>query len=106
MNAEATHEDVEETGVHTATFLDTKWMRLIALLVFAGCVALFIVANRDVVDEWMSGTGASEASEYQLCLNDRMAAVDQLAEEAGYTAKQKELAIIRAQEFCRNQTGS
>jgi hypothetical protein len=90
---------------HTASFLDSIWMRLIALVIAVGGVALFVAANRDVLAGWLSGRdGASSA--FEQCLDERMAAVDQLAQEAGYSAKQRQLAEIRAQEFCRNQTGA
>ncbi len=90
---------------HTSTFLDSIWMRIIALIIAIGGVALFVVANQDVVSGWMSGRSGAPTA-FQQCLDERMAAVDQLAREAGYNAKQRELAAIRAQEFCRNQTGA
>lgn len=89
---------------HTASFLDTIWMRLIALVIAIGGVALFVVANQDVLAGWLSGRGGAPTA-YQQCLDERMAAVDQLAREAGYNANLRKLAEIRAQEFCRNQTG-
>jgi hypothetical protein len=89
---------------HTATFLDTIWMRFIALLIAIGGIAIFVVANQDMLARVFAG-GSREPSAYQLCLDERMAAVELLAKDAGYTVKQKQLAEIRAKEYCRNQTG-
>lgn len=92
-------------NAHTATFLDTIWMRFIALLIAIGGIALFVVTNQDRLAEVFAGSGG-EPSAYQQCLDERIASVEALAKEAGYTAKQKELAEIRARELCSNQTGS
>lgn len=88
---------------HSAPFLDTIWMRLIAALVAICGVLLFVAANQDFLSRAFAGS-AGESGPYEACLNERMEAVERLAQEAGYTAKQRELAEIRAREFCRNQT--
>lgn len=91
--------------VHSAAYLDSRWMRLVALAIVVAGVALFIIANPDVVSRWFP-TETAAPSPYQACLDERTAAVEGMAREAGYTAKQKELAVIRAEEFCRNQPGT
>jgi hypothetical protein len=88
-----------------SSFLDSMWLRLIAFFIAIGGVLLFIAVNQDFLTERLSGRSGGASSTYQQCVDERMAAVEELAREAGYTAKQKELAEIRAQEFCRNQTG-
>jgi hypothetical protein len=91
----------------TRSFVDSIWMRLIALVVAVGGIALFVYVNQDRLAELLAGrSGGGEPSPFQQCLDERMAAVEAMAGEAGYTAKQKELATIRAEEFCRNQAGS
>lgn len=87
-------------------FVDTVWMRLIALAIAIAGVLLFIATNMDFLERTLSGRVSGEPTPYQACLEERMDAVNALAREAGYTAKQKELAEIRAQEYCRNQTGT
>lgn len=102
MSAQTVDQSVQ---VHTATFLDTIWMRLLALLIAIGGIAIFAVANQDMLARVFAGGSRQPPTAYEQCLDERMAAVEQLAREAGYTAKQKELAEIRARETCRNQTG-
>jgi hypothetical protein len=100
-------ETAEPEGPARSSFLDSIWMRFIALLIVVGGIALFVYANQDMLAQQLAGrSGGGEASSYQQCLDERMAAVERLAREAGYTVKQRELAEIRAQEFCRNQTGA
>ncbi len=95
MNADTAH----------SSFLDSIWMRFIALLIAIGGIALFIVYNQDRLAGWMAGR-SGESSAFEECLRERMAAVEALAREAGYTAKQRELGEARAREFCRNQAGA
>ena len=88
--------------IHKDSFFDTVWARLIAALVAIGGIALFVATNQVTLfgsDTEMAG--ASNGS-YQQCLDERLAAVDTLAREAGFTVKQKELAVARAAETCRN----
>ena len=88
--------------VHTHSFLDSIWARLLAALIAVGGIALFYATN----DVRLPGTGAQMANSvdagYQRCLDERMAAVEHMAKEAGFTLKQKELAQARAAETCRN----
>jgi hypothetical protein len=83
---------------------DSMWTRLIAFAIAAGGCLLFIYVNEDFLKERLSGRGG-EPTAYEQCLSERMAAVDQMAQAASYNEKQKELAGIRAQEYCHNQTG-
>ncbi|MGH6923451.1 MAG: hypothetical protein ACRED5_06900 [Propylenella sp.] len=101
-----TAETAETHGPARSSFVDSIWMRLIALLVGVAGIALFVYVNQDMLAERLAGRSSGEASPYQQCLDERMAAVEAMAREANYTAKQKELAEIRAREFCRNETGS
>ena len=87
-----------------SSFLDSIWMRLIAALVVIGGLLLFVAANQDFLAERLAGRSGDAQSPYQQCLMERLDAVEALAREANYTAKQKELAEARAREFCRNQT--
>lgn len=89
-----------------SSVLDSMWMRIIALFIAIGGGLLFVATNEDFLAERLAGRSGGEATPYRQCLNERLASVDKLAAEAGYTAKQKELAEIRAQEFCRNQINS
>lgn len=92
-------------AAHTAPFLDTLWARLIAAIIAVAGIALFVVANQDFLARTFAGQ-SGEPTPYEACLEERLEAVEALAEEANYTAKQKELAEIRAEEYCRNQTGA
>jgi hypothetical protein len=88
--------------IHKDSFFDTVWARLIAALVAIGGIALFVGTNQATLfgsDTEMAGAGNGN---YQQCLDERLAAVDTLAREAGFTVKQKELAVARAAETCRN----
>ena len=88
--------------IHKDGFLDTVWARLIAALVAICGIALFVVTNQVTLfgsDTEMAGAGNGG---YQQCLDERLAAVENLAKEAGFTVKQKQLAEIRAAETCRN----
>ena len=88
--------------IHKDNFLDTIWARLIAALVAIFGIALFVATNQAT----LSGAGTELAGTgnggFQQCLDTRLAAVDKLAGEAGFTLKQKELAEARAAETCRN----
>jgi len=86
------------------TLWDSIWLRLFALAVAIGGALLFIYVNQDFLTERLSSRSSGPPSAYQQCLNERTAAVDKMAADAGYTAKQKEMAEIRAQEFCHNKT--
>jgi len=88
--------------IHKDRFLDTVWARLLAALIAVGGIALFIATNQATLfgsDTEMAGAGNGA---YQQCLDERLAAVETLAKEAGFTVKQKELAQVRAAETCRN----
>jgi hypothetical protein len=89
---------------HKDTFLDTIWARLLAALIAIGGIALFVATNQAT----LSGSGTEMAGagngSYRQCLDERMVAVDKLAAEAGFTVKQKELALLRAAETCRNMS--
>ncbi len=88
--------------IHKDRFLDTVWARLLAALIAIGGIALFIATNQVTLfgsDSEMAGAGNGT---YQQCLDERLAAVETLAKEAGFTVKQKELAQARAAETCRN----
>ena len=88
--------------IHKDSFFDTVWARLIAAVVAIGGIALFIATNQATLfgsDTEIAGAGNGE---YQQCLDERLAAVENLAREAGFTVKQKELAEVRAAETCRN----
>jgi hypothetical protein len=88
--------------MHKQSFFDTVWARLIAALVAIGGIALFVSTNQATLfgpDSEMAGAGNGS---YQKCLEERLAAVETLASEAGFTVKQKELAVVRAAETCRN----
>ncbi len=100
MSAETT-----ATEYHSSPFLDTVWARLIALAIAIGGVLLFIAANEGFLERTLAGRTGGPPTPYQECLDARLKAVASLAEEAGYTTKQKELAEIRAREFCENQVG-
>lgn len=92
--------------MHKHHFFDTIWARLIAALVAIGGIALFIATNQAILfgsDTEMAGAGNGG---YQQCLDERLAAVENLAREAGFTVKQKQLAEIRAAETCRELTTS
>ena len=87
--------------IHKDSFFDTIWARLIAVVVAVGGIALFIATNQAVLfgsDTDMAGAGNAG---YQQCLDERLAAVENLAREAGFTVKQKALAELRAAETCR-----
>ena len=88
--------------IHKDSFLDTIWARLLAALVAIGGVALFVATNQAT----LSGSGTEMAGAgngtYRQCLDERLAAVEKLAKEAGFTVKQIELAEARAAETCRN----
>ena len=86
--------------VHKKGFFDTIWARLFAALLAAGGIALFFATN-EVSLPGSDTAGAGNAG-YRQCLDERLAAVQNMAKEAGYTAKQKELATVRAAETCRN----
>jgi hypothetical protein len=88
----------------SSSFLDSAWLRLIALVVAAAGVLLFLVTNQDFLAERFGSNDASSA--YRQCLDERMGSVANMAREAGFTGKQRELAEMRAQEFCRNQSGA
>ena len=98
---------MESTSVvHKGRFLHTVWARLLAALIAIGGIALFVATNQAT----LSGSGTEMAGAgngaFQQCLNERMAAVDKLATEAGFTVKQKELAEVRAAETCRNMSAA
>ena len=88
--------------IHKDGFLDTVWARLIAALVAICGIALFVATNQATL--FGSGTEMAGAGNgvYRQCLDERLAAVENLAKEAGFTVKQKQLAEIRAAETCRN----
>jgi len=92
--------------IHKDSFLDTIWARVIAALVAIGGIALFLVANSGTLfGSDTDRAGAGNAS-YQQCLDERMAAVEILAKEAGFTVKRKELAELRAMETCREMSAA
>ena len=86
-----------ETGTvhHTASFLDSAFARLVALLIAAGGIALFVWVNFDFLNDKL-GLDSTLATPYDECLDERMASVEELAKEANFNAKQTELAKIRA----------
>ena len=92
-------------GTAPTTLWDSIWLRLFALALAIGGVLLFIYANQDFLTERLSSRSSGPPSAYQQCVSERTAAVDKMAADAGYTAKQKQMAEIRAQEYCHNQTG-
>ena len=88
--------------IHKHSFLDTVGARLIAALIAVGGIALFVATNQATLfgsDSDMAGAGNGG---YRQCLDERLAAVEKLAREAGFTVKQKQLAEARAAETCRN----
>ena len=92
--------------IHKDSFLDTVWARLIAVLIAVGGIALFVASNQATLsgsDGEMAGAGNGG---YQQCLDERLAAVETLAKEAGFTVKQIELAEVRAAETCRNMSAA
>ena len=88
--------------VHKDSFFDTIWARLIAALVAIGGIALFFATNQVSLVGSDTGTTGAGNDGYQQCLDERLAAVETLAREAGFTVKQKQLAEVRAAETCRN----
>lgn len=93
----------ESTSViHKDSFFDTVWARLIAALVAIGGIALFITTNQATLFGSDTNTAGAGNSDYKQCLDERLAAVETLAREAGFTVKQKQLAGLRAAETCRN----
>lgn len=95
----------QASAIHKHSFFDSIWARLIAALVALGGVALFVAANPVLFEPEAEMAGAGNSG-YQQCLDERIAAVDKLAAEAGFSIKQKELARIRAAETCRNLTAA
>ena len=88
--------------IHKDSFLDTVWARLIAALIAICGIALFLAANQTVLFGSNSEMAGAGNVAYQRCLDERLAAVKNLAKEAGFTLKQIELAEARAAETCRN----
>ena len=88
--------------VHKDSFFDTLWARLIAVLVAIGGIALFFATNEVSLPGSDADTAGGGNAGYQQCLDERLAAVEKLAKEAGFTVKQIELAELRAAETCRN----
>ncbi len=88
--------------MHKHSFFDSLWARLIAALVAIGGIALFFAANQAVLFGSDAPTAGAANGAYQQCLDERLAAVDNLAREAGFTVKQRQLAEVRAAETCRN----
>lgn len=80
--------------IHKERFFDTVWARVIAALVAIGGIALFVATNQAT----LFGSDAVRADagngDYRQCLEERLAAVEMLAGEAGFTVKQKQLAEV------------
>ncbi len=87
---------------HKERFLHTVWARVIAALIAIGGIALFFATNQATLFGPDTDMASSGNGGYQQCLDERLAAVEMLAKEAGYTVKQKQLAELRAAETCRN----
>lgn len=92
--------------VHKDSFFDTIWARVIAALVAIGGIALFIAANPGTLFGSNTDIAGAGNAGYQQCLDERMAAVETLATEAGFTVKRKELAELRALETCREMSAA
>ena len=84
------------------SFLDTVWARLIAVLIAVGGIALFVASNQATLSGSDTEMAGADNGGYQQCLDERLVAVENLAKDAGFTVKQKQLAEIRAAETCRN----
>lgn len=87
---------------HSSPFLDTIWARLLAGAIAIGGIALFLTVNWDRVEAYRQG-GLAGSSAYQQCVEERMAAIANLEQEAGLTRKQLELHRARAEGFCQQQ---
>ncbi len=88
--------------IHKDSFLDTVWARLIAALVAICGIALFFATNEVSLPGSGADTAGAGNAGFQQCLDERLAAVEKLAKEAGFTVKQKQLKELRAAETCRN----
>lgn len=92
------------TATASRSFLDTGWARFLALVVAFAGIVLFWYTNPGL---FVPGNLSPDKgkSPYEQCLAERSEAVDKMAADAGFTDKQKELALIRARETCHNLTG-
>ena len=88
--------------VHKDSFFDTIWARLIAALIAICGIALFFATNEVSLPGFDTGTAGAGNAGFQQCLDERLAAVEKLAKEVGFTVKQVELAELRVTETCRN----
>lgn len=92
---------MSDAARHSSPFLDTIWARLIAAAIALGGIALFLAANWDY---FTAGEGQLFGdSAYEDCIEQRMAAVEVLGQEAGLTTFQLELHRQRAAAFCQER---
>lgn len=88
---------------HSSPFLDSIWARLIAAAIAVGGIALFLAVNWDLLAISRGEGTLAGNSAYQQCVEERMAAIANLEQEAGLTRKEAELHRARAEAFCQEQ---
>jgi hypothetical protein len=88
-------------ATESRSFLDTIWARLIAAIIAVAGIALFVSA-------WVAGgpDGALAGNAaYQECMAERLAAIENLRQEADLSIRAVELHQARADAFCRREAG-
>ena len=78
-------------------FLDRPVARLIAALVFLGCVAALVYLERDRL--WHTAAGADDP--FVRCFAERVAQIDRMQADGMIEAAQAELFKSRAEAMCR-----
>jgi hypothetical protein len=87
---------------HSSPFLDTIWARLIAAAIAVGGIVLFLAANWDRLTPAGGGALAGDSA-YEECIEERIAAIANLEQEAGLSRKQVELHRQRAEAYCQQR---
>jgi hypothetical protein len=84
-------------------FLDRPIARMIAALVFLGCVAALVYLERERL--WQAAADdAGAADPFRRCFAERAAQIDQMQAEGVIEAAQAELFKTRAEAMCRSET--
>jgi hypothetical protein len=80
-------------------FLDRPVARLIAALVFLGCVAALVYLERERL--WQTAAGESADDPFARCFAERAAQIDRMQDEDVIEPAQAELFKSRAEAMCR-----
>ena len=94
-------DDTVDTAPESTAFLDSVGARILALVI--ACIAGLLLFLAYWRYEGSSGgmLAGIDKSAYQACFNDRMAAFEKLADQAGYDAERRLAAENAARESAK-----